>query len=285
MKRAADSFVASENRHLSHDPFMTPTDSPILPGTADESASTSRSGEPCLAVVTGASGGLGSALVRHLVSRGWRILGIDHNEARMEQLARSLPEDAFLPLLCEVQSADLVPILREALRDQPAPTALACVAAVSVGDEIAALTDEDWELSFSVNTTPAMVLARALAPGMAGNRGGAIVNVGSPVGIVGSRKPSYAASKAALSGLTVSLARNLGPLGIRANLFLPGPMITPLTADWPREKRAAIAEGTFLRRLCEPEEAARVVAFLLSEEASYLTGAIIDGTGGSMFGH
>ena len=241
--------------------------------------------EPRLAVVTGASGGLGSAVVRLMISRGWRILGIGRNEETMDRLAKSLPDGAFLPLLCELQSPDLLSRLRDALTDQPAPTALACIAGVSVGDEITKLTDEDWELSFSVNVTSAMVLARALVPGMSGNRAGAIVTVGSPVSIVGARKPSYAASKAALAGLTVSLARNLGREGIRANLFLPGPMRTPLTADWCESRWESVAKGTFLGRACGTEEAARVIAFLLSDESSYITGAIIDGTGGSMYGH
>jgi NAD(P)-dependent dehydrogenase (short-subunit alcohol dehydrogenase family) len=154
-----------------------------------------------------------------------------------------------------------------------------------MGNDIFHLEDADWLESFAINVSPAMVLARALAPMMAASGGGSIVNVGSPAAIVGARKPSYAASKAALSGLTLSLARNLGPKGIRVNLFLPGPMITPMTEDWPEEKRAAIAASSFLGRLCQPEESAAVIAFLLSPAASYITGAVIDGTAGSMFGH
>jgi len=238
-----------------------------------------------LAVVTGASGGLGSALTRLLISRQWRVLGIDHNSSRMKALSEDLPPDCFIPLTCELASPDLAEQVMKAIPAHTMVRALVCVAAQSVGDAIDGLTDDDWNLSFAVNTTPAMILARTLAPIMSQAGGGAIVNVGSPVGIVGARKPSYAASKAALHGLTMSLARNLGKNQIRANLFLPGPMITPLTEDWSSEKRQSIAQGSFLKRLCEPLEAAKVIAFLLSDEASYVTGAVIDGTSGSMLGH
>ena len=240
---------------------------------------------PSLAVITGASGGLGSALTRLLIDRGWQVLGIDHNRKRMEALASELPTGSFHPMVRELQTTGLGRAMEETLKNLPPPRGLVHAAAVSAGAPINTLTDEEWELSFAINTTPAMILARTLAPFMTACGGGSIVNVGSPVGTIGARKPSYAASKAALQGLTSSLARNLGSHNIRANLFLPGPMITPLTEDWPEEKRHSIAKGSFLQRLCEPDEAARSIAFLLSDEASYITGAIIDGTGGSMFGH
>jgi NAD(P)-dependent dehydrogenase (short-subunit alcohol dehydrogenase family) len=241
--------------------------------------------QPSLAVITGASGGLGSALARLLVERGWQVLGIDHNKARMAALAANLPSDSFHAIVSELQAPDMAQHMLEKLSGLAPPRGLVCAAAISTGACIDSLDDEAWELSLAVNTKPAMVLARAIAPAMAAAGGGAIVNVGSPVGIVGARKPSYAASKAALHGLTMSLARNLGARNVRANLFLPGPMITPLTEDWPEEKRASIARSSFLGRLCEPMEAARVIAFLISDEASYITGSVIDSTAGSMFGH
>lgn len=238
-----------------------------------------------LAVVTGAAGGLGSALCEILLDRDWAVLGIDHNQERLDRLASAHASRPFFPLHADLEDPDLMAKL-DSIRPSEHPVkALACTAAKSIGDDILALADEDWAHSFSINVTPAMKLARHLAPLMAESGSGAIVNVGSPVGIVGARKPSYAASKAALTGLTISLARNLGPSGIRANLLLPGPMITPMTEDWPEEKRCSIAQSSFLKRLCRPQEAAAVIAFLLSDEASYLTGAVVDATSGSMFGH
>lgn len=238
-----------------------------------------------LAVVTGAAGGLGSAVCEVLLERGWQILALDHNTERLSVLAQKYTLPAFQTLEIDVASSQFASAVAQQLPKNVPVKALVCIAAKSIGDDILNLSDEDWTGSFAVNTTPAMVLARLLAPRMIDGGGGSIVNVGSPVGIVGARKPSYAASKAALTGLTLSLARNLGSHNIRANLVLPGPMITPLTADWSQEKREQIASGSFLKRLCKPEEAARLIAFLLSSESSYITGAIIDATAGSMFGH
>ena len=186
----------------------------------------------------------------------------------------------------ELDSPDLVAAVESALPPELPLQGLVYLAAQSVGDEIHSLTDEDWERSLSVNVTPAMKLARFAAPRMKAAGSGSIVNVGSPVAIVGARKPSYAASKAALSGLTMSLARDLGASPpVRVNLVLPGPTVTPLTEDWSEAKRQKIAEGSFLKRLCTPREIAAIIAFLLSDEASYVTGCVLDATAGSMFGH
>jgi len=236
-------------------------------------------------VVTGAAGGLGAAVCRELIAQSWRVIGIDHNEQRLAALSKELSQYPFLPLVADLASPELANRLREARGGDEDVFGLVHVAAKSKGDDIFKLSDEDWNESIAVNTTSAMLLARLLAPFMVARGKGAIVNVGSPVGIVGARKPSYAASKAALAGLTMSLARNLGPSGVRANLLLPGAMITPLTEDWSAEKRESIANESFLKRLCKPEEVAKVISFLLSDAATCITGAVMDCTAGSMFGH
>lgn len=236
-------------------------------------------------LVTGAAGGLGSALCEILLSRNGSVLAVDHNVSRLEALRKRLDHENFLPLTAELDHPELEALVHARLPGDAVVRGLVNIAAQSIGGDIFSLADADWERSFSVNVTPAMKLARMLVPRMRAAGGGSIVNVGSPVGIVGARKPGYAASKAALTGLTVSLARNLGPHGIRVNVLLPGPMITPLTEDWPESKRQKIAASSFLGRLCQPLEAARIIAFLLSEESSYVTGSVIDATAGSMFGH
>ncbi|WP_299311920.1 SDR family oxidoreductase, partial [uncultured Halomonas sp.] len=167
----------------------------------------------------------------------------------------------------------------------PAAGGLVNLVGVSRGKPIEQLEDNDWAASFDINVTPAMRLIRLVAPGMRTAGAGSIVNVGSPVGLVGANKPSYAASKAALHGLTMSAARNLGSSGVRVNLLLPGPTITEMTRDWPEERRRAVAQGTFLKRLCQPEEIADMIAFLLGDRSTYLTGSVIDMTAGSLWGH
>lgn len=238
--------------------------------------------ERCV-VVTGAAGGMGRATCQKLAEQGWQVLAIDREAEALARLCAATP--GVHALVADLTDPDLTGQVSRYLDSLPPVGGLVNMAGLSVGNMIDSLEDEDWDLSFAVNVTPAMRLTRLLTPRFKAQGGGSIVNVGSPVGIVGARKPSYSASKAALHGLTVSCARNLGPDNIRVNLLLPGPTITGMTGDWSEERRAAIAGQSFLKRLCTPEEIARMVAFLLGPDCSYLTGSTIDMTAGSMWGH
>lgn len=233
------------------------------------------------AVVTGAAGGMGRATCLKLADAGWHVLAIDRNE----QTLSSLESERIHALAIDVTADDLPRRVRASLEHLPPVTGLANVVGISKGDRIEALDDDAWAQSFAVNVTPAMRLTRELAAAMRAAGGGSVVNVGSPVGIVGARKPSYSASKAALQGLTVSCARNLGADNIRVNLLLPGPTITGMTADWSPERCADIAQGSFLKRLCTAEEIAAVIVFLLGPDSRCMTGATVDLTAGTMWGH
>jgi NAD(P)-dependent dehydrogenase (short-subunit alcohol dehydrogenase family) len=236
-------------------------------------------------LVTGAAGGMGQAVCKELVCCGWTVLGVDHNAVRLPLLAKELAGSSFHAVPADLREAHLPELIRPALDAVGGLRGLVNLAGVSQGDAIDDLADRDWEESFAVNSTAPMKLARLCAPYLRASGGGSIVNVASPVALVGTRKPSYAASKAALIGLTMSLARNLGPDNIRVNAVLPGATITHLTVDWSEEKRQRIARGTILGRLCQPVEIARVLRFLLSDDASYVTGAVLDLTAGGMYGH
>lgn len=234
-------------------------------------------------IVTGAAGGMGRAICKTLATNGWQVLAIDHNETRLATLADS--HAAITPLPVALDSPSLEDRVTQALEGMPAMAGLVNLVGVSRGKSIDTLDDADWHASFDINVTPAMRLTRLVAPLMRATGQGSIVNVGSPVGLVGANKPSYAASKAALHGLTMSTARNLGTDNIRVNLLLPGPTITEMTKEWPQERREAIAAGTFLKRLCQPEEIASMISFLLGPSSSYVTGSTIDMTAGSLWGH
>lgn len=235
-------------------------------------------------VVTGAAGGMGYELCTLLVGRGDTVVAVDHNSRRLKSLSIELGP-SLLPVETDLKSPKLEDLVASSLESTPTFGGLVNLGGISKGDILERLTDEDWDESFSVNVTAAMRLCRCLGPRLRMVREGCIVNVASPVAIVGARKPSYAASKAALLGLTMSLARDFGRDNIRVNAVLPGPTITYMTNDWPNEKRRQIAESTFLGRLCEPIEIAHAICFLLSREASYITGSILDLTAGGMFSH
>lgn len=235
-------------------------------------------------LVTGAAGGMGQAVCRRLIEKGWNVVGLDHNKARLDVLARELADKSFTPLIGELSNPDLYALLTQELGEGFQVNGLVNLAGVSLGDPLDSLTKIDWDKSFAVNVTAPMILSKWAAPRMK-RTGGSIVNVASPVALVGARKPSYSASKAALIGLTMSLARDLGKHSIRVNALFPGATITHMTKDWDDNKRRAIADANFLKRLCEPREISAVIDFLLSDDASFITGTTIDMTAGGMFGH
>lgn len=233
-------------------------------------------------IITGAAGGMGQATCQLLASQGYSIIAIDHNESRIKSLHNNL---AIKTLAIDLTDTELTQRVQNELQDNLPVVGLVNMVGVSKGSTIDRLSDQDWDESFAINVSPAMKLIRLVTPIMQQQKNGSIVNVGSPVGIIGARKPSYAASKAALLGLTMSCARNLGNDNIRVNLLLPGPTITYMTEDWDADRRQSIAEGSFLKRLCTPDEIAQVIAFLLGSGSTYITGSIIDMTAGSMYGH
>ena len=232
-------------------------------------------------IVTGAAGGMGRQCCQYFVELGWQVLAIDHNSERLSAL-----KNENISILClELTDAQLVEKVQQQLQTLAPVWGLVNLAGVSRGNDIENLTEEDWQYSFDVNVTAAFRLIEAMTAVMKKNGGGSIVNVSSPVGYIGARKPSYAASKAALHGLTVSCARNLGEYNIRVNLLLPGTTITEMTKDWSMERQQAIAQESLLKRLCTPQEVAEGIAFLLSDHSRYMTGSILDMTCGSMWGH
>jgi NAD(P)-dependent dehydrogenase (short-subunit alcohol dehydrogenase family) len=157
------------------------------------------------------------------------------------------------------------------------------VAGISVGKSIVGMDENDWDKMLQVNLTSPALLISKLQDIMVD--GGRIVNVSSPVSVTGSNKPGYSASKAGMHGLTMSVAKNLGPRNILVNTVFPGPMITGMTQKWSQDKRDSIATESFLGRLTTSEEVANGIKFLLNPETTGITGSILDFTAGSMFTH
>ncbi len=235
-------------------------------------------------VLTGAAGGMGEALSELLVKLNYDVIGIDEHEERLSSLAKKLGK-AFIAIPMNLSEATEWDGVFRKLDQQLNIRALINLAGSSIGNSIDKLEESDWERSLKINVTAPMKLSKFLAPKMAQLGGGSILNVSSPVGLIGARKPSYAASKAALTGLTMSLAKNLGKDNIKVNMILPGTTMTYMTNDWSQSKRENIAAETHLGRLCEPKEFAETVSFLISDKCSYMSGAIIDMTCGGMVGH
>ena len=138
------------------------------------------------------------------------------------------------------------------------------------------MSDDDWNTVIDTNLASCFYTCRAAARGMMKKRGGTVVNISSIVGIHGNwGQTNYAASKAGIIGFTKSLARELGSRNVRANVVVPGYVKTQLTDVLPEEATGAMLQNTPLGRLGEPDDVAGAVRFLCSDEAAFITGAVL----------
>lgn len=235
-------------------------------------------------VVSGATSGLGLAITRLMLDSGWSVIGLGRDLSPLEPMC-DVHGSALTPMSADFTQEDWETTVAEHLATLSSLEGLVNAAGISRGAPFDTCSDEDWAASMAVNTEAPLKLSRLCLPALRRAPHASIVHVGSPVGFKGTRKASYAASKAALLGLTMSMAAQLGPEGIRVNLALPGPTVTGMTEDWSEARRAEVGKSTLLGRMARPEEFAKVVRFLLSDDASYVTGTILDVSASGFFGH
>jgi NAD(P)-dependent dehydrogenase (short-subunit alcohol dehydrogenase family) len=239
-------------------------------------------------LVTGASQGIGRSISTTLAAAGWRVVAVSRNQAALEATAAMIADAGGRAEVRAVDVTDEAAIGE--LADDLAENGLTPQALVNnsgIGGPSQPLwevTTQEWDETFAVNVKGVYLVTRAFLPAMIERRGGAIVNIGSAAG----KNPlphrsAYAASKAAISGLTKALAADAGPHGVRVNLISPG-AVSGDRLDWvinararatgqaPEQVHTGLIAQSALHRLVEPKEIAEVVAFLLSDEASAITG-------------
>jgi meso-butanediol dehydrogenase/(S,S)-butanediol dehydrogenase/diacetyl reductase len=235
-----------------------------------------------VAVVTGAAGGIGEAVCRRLAADGFAVACLDVSEAEVTKLAAEFP--AGLGLAVDVRDAASVHLAGDRIRAElGAPWLLVNVAGVFSIQRITDLTEAEWDRILDTNLKGPFLTCREFLPDMIGARDGCLVNVASTVGVRGGRqRAAYSASKGGLVQLTRSLAIDHGPDGVRVNCVCPG-LIDTSMADWIRRDDEALtrwAANLPARRIGVASEIADVVAFLASEGASYLHGAVLMVDGG-----
>ena len=238
-----------------------------------------------IALVTGASGGIGGACAEKLAQEGYTVLVHGCRELRQaEALADCLcaeGHDAHA-VFCDLADSESVQAMcRDVLALYHRVDALALCAGISHTGLLCDMTDAQWHAVMDVNVSGMFYLIRALAPGMVSRNAGAIVTVSSMWGRVGaSCEVAYSATKHAIIGLTRSLAQELAPTHIRVNCVAPGVINTDMVQVLGQETLDMLAEDTPLGRLGRPEDIAEAVAFLASDSASFITGQILCADGG-----
>ena len=233
-----------------------------------------------VALVTGASRGIGAAIADTLKANGADVFGTATSERGADAISERL--GAGRGLVLDVRDADAAPALVRRITEQAsAPTILVNNAAVTRDQLLMRLKDEDWQEVLDTNLTGAMRLARACLRGMLKARGGRIISISSVVGYSGNPgQANYAAAKAGLAGFSRSLAHEVAARGITANVVAPGFIDTDMTRALEDEQREHLTGTIPLGRLGQPADVAAAVAWLASPAAAYVTGQTIHVNGG-----
>ena len=237
-----------------------------------------------IALVTGASRGIGEATARRLAAEGASVIATARTLAALERVVAEISsaggKAAALPLdLADAASVEAC--VRDALAAHGQIDVLVNNAGVTADNLILRMSRESWDRVIGTNLTGAFLLTQAVVKGMVRRRYGRIVNVTSVVGLMGNAgQVNYAASKAGLVGFTKSVARELASRNVTCNAVAPGFIRTAMTEEMTEQARETLAGQIPLARLGSPEDVAAAIAFLGSEEAAYITGHVLNVSGG-----
>jgi 3-oxoacyl-[acyl-carrier protein] reductase len=229
-------------------------------------------------LVTGGNRGIGRAIAEAFADAGDQV-AVTYRSGE--------PPKGFLGVQCDVTDTDAVEAAFATIEAEHGPVeVLVANAGITRDALLLRMSDEDWASVIETNLTGSFRVAKRAAKGMLRLRRGRIVLISSVVAMLGSAgQVNYAASKAGLVGMARSMARELGSRSITTNVVAPGFVETDMTADLPDDKKAEYQQGIPLGRFASSEEVAAVVRWVASDEAAYITGAVIPVDGGLGMGH
>lgn len=234
-------------------------------------------------VITGAAGGIGRATARRFLAEGATVVLCDRSQEQVEAVRQELAGGAqVVGHTVDVSQRETIDaMVKGVVQRHGGIDVLINNAGITADARLAKMSLTQWDQVVAVNLTGVFQCTQAIAEPMLARGGGAIVNTSSVAGVYGNfGQGNYAATKAGVVGLTKTWARELGPRGIRVNAVVPGAIETSILATVPAEVRERIMESCWLRRIGRPEEVATVYAFLASDEASYVNGAVVEVSGG-----
>ena len=237
-----------------------------------------------IALVTGASRGIGEAIARRLAAEGATVLAAARTTSGLDRVVADISKAGGRARVLEIdvsEPSSIEKAMKSALEEHGQIDVLVNNAGIAEDNLILRMSRDAWDRVLTTNLTGAFLLIQAVVKGMIRRRYGRIVNVTSVVGLMGNAgQANYAAAKAGLVGLTRSVARELGSRNVTCNAVAPGFISTAMTDRMTDQSREGLSGQIPLQRLGSPDDVAGAVAFLASEDAAYVTGAVLNVSGG-----
>ena len=235
-----------------------------------------------IALVTGASRGIGAAIADTLAAHGATVVGTATTQAGADAISARLAGQGGAGRVLDVSIPGAIETLVDAVAAEfGAVSILVNNAGITRDNLLMRMKDEDWQAVIDTNLTSIYRASKAVMRAMMKARGGRIVNIASVIGVIGNAgQANYAAAKAGIIGFSKSLAKEIGSRGVTVNVVAPGFIETDMTRDLPDSAREAMLGQIALGRLGSPQDIADAVLFLVSPAAAYITGETLHVNGG-----